>query len=76
YAYDEVGNILTKNEGDLQLALEYADPAHRHAPSRVNDENYVYDANGNLLADGKRTYAYNFDNRPVEIVYQGIRSLL
>jgi YD repeat-containing protein len=76
YAYDEVGNILTKNEGDLQLALEYADPAHRHAPSKVSDQNYVYDANGNLISDGKRTIIYNFDNRPVEIEYEGTETTL
>jgi YD repeat-containing protein len=76
YAYDEVGNILTKNEGDLQLALEYADPAHRHAPSKVSGQDYVYDANGNLISDGKRTYTYNYDNRPVEIDYQGTKTTL
>jgi YD repeat-containing protein len=33
--------------------------------------NYTYDANGNLLSDGQRTYAYDAENRLVGIAYSG-----
>ena len=60
--------------------MEYSDLDHLHAPSRTSvcssavdcaTENYVYDANGNLLNDGERTIFWNQDNLPTRIEKDG-----
>ena len=38
--------------------------------------NYTYDANGNILNDGVRTYRYNAANRTDQIVHSGITSTM
>ena len=64
YAYDAIGNL--RNKGGIVYA--YDDPQHVHAVSSTSDgRNYTYDANGNLLSDGLRSFTYDYDNRPVRI---------
>lgn len=53
------------------VEMEYTDPDHIHAPSKVNGVDYVYDANGNLVDDGERVISWNSDNMPVRIEKDG-----
>ena len=57
------------------MARVYSYPAvgqaHPHAPSSVAGQSYQYDANGNLVQGGNRTYNWNADNMPVGIVGPG-----
>jgi hypothetical protein len=77
YQYDEIGNILRKNEGPDTRTLQYdfqgplaSKPTNKgpvHAPSKVNNVPYQYDTNGNLIKDELREIEYDFENRPVSI---------
>ena len=60
YAYDSVGNRLTE-ETHLETNLYAYDNANRL--TSVNDVNYSWDNNGNLLSDGANSYAYDSVNR-------------
>jgi RHS repeat-associated protein len=70
YAYDPVGNVTLK-EG-----VSYAyDPIQVHAVRTMSDGHaFTYDSNGNLLADGTRTFEYDFSNRPLSIATTGAGS--
>jgi RHS repeat-associated protein len=66
YAYDQIGNIVSKET----ISYTY-DPAGNkpHAVRSTSDgKTYTYDANGNMLADGTRTMTYNYDNMPQTII--------
>ena len=67
YSYDEIGNIVTKD------GLVYTPDATRpHAVASITGgRNFGYDANGNMLSDGLRTYAWTPDNKPSSISYDG-----
>ena len=40
-----------------------------HAVTATSDgKSYTYDCNGNLVADGTRTFAWDADNKPVSIL--------
>lgn len=67
YNYDVAGNMLSKNEGEETIAMQYNDPAHVHAPKVVNGFTYRYDANGNLIEDEKRLIEWDYDNKPKKI---------
>lgn len=68
YAYDKVGNRTSKTvtEGGAisQVVYDY-DAANRI--KQVGTQAYKYDANGNLLEDGKKVYLYDEANRLKEV---------
>ena len=68
YSYDEIGNIVTKD------GLTYTPDTQRpHAVGSITGgRDFSYDANGNMLSDGLRTYVWNDDNKPRSIVKDGI----
>ncbi len=60
YTYDEIGNRLTKsvkNAGKTESTTYQYNDANQL--SYVNDQQYLYDADGNLTSDGKYTYEWN-----------------
>ena len=62
YAYDSVGNRLQQQTSvnSLQSTVNYHyDVANRLAG--VDNVNYAWDANGNLLSDGTNDYTYGKD---------------
>ena len=64
YAYDAVGNRLQQETSvnSLQSTVNYQyDIANRLTD--VDNVNYTWDANGNLLNDGTSTYTYDPANR-------------
>ena len=67
YQYDPFGRMGLKKEADQSLIMTYDNSSPFHAPKRVGESQYQYDANGNLLADGEREYTWNYDNKPLAI---------
>ncbi len=41
--------------------------ARPHTPTKVAGQDYTYDANGNLLSSGGRSYSWDAENRPVGV---------
>ena len=72
YVYDAIGNIISGPAGAYIYAgnqgSSYANP---HAATSINGVAYVYDNNGNLLSDGIRTYAWDYNNRLVQASIPG-----
>jgi RHS repeat-associated protein len=67
YAYEAIGNIKTK-EG---VGYTY-DPLRIHAVKTTSDgKSYGYDPNGNMLSDGTRTMAWDYDNRLASVTVGG-----
>ena len=69
YAYDAVGNRLQQETSvnSLQSTVNYQyDIANRLA--NVDNVNYTWDANGNLVNDGTSTYTYDPANRMSSVV--------
>jgi RHS repeat-associated protein len=68
YSYDSVGNRLTQETLAGTNSYVY-DIANRLI--EVDGVSYTWDANGNLLNDGMRTYTYNSANRLVGVAQGG-----
>jgi len=68
YAYNTIGNITSKTGvGTYTYGASGASSVRPHTPSAVNGASYSYDANGNLLSGGGRTYTWTIDNLPSSI---------
>ncbi len=54
YSYDQVGNMLSR----AGQTYQYTDTSHVHAVTRVGENGYVYDANGNMITrqEGGKSY--------------------
>jgi YD repeat-containing protein len=61
YAYDEIGNITSKN------GISYTYGTKPHAVTAVGETSYIYDANGNMTVRGSQTLTWDVKNRPVSI---------
>ena len=59
YTYDAMGNRLTATENGVTTTYTYN---NLNQIVSANGFEYVYDANGNLLEDEKRTYTWTADN--------------
>ena len=68
YNYDKLGN-LTHKEG-IDFFTDTAAKPHQLVSSS-NGRFYDYDANGNMLSDGLRSFEYDAENRPASISYNG-----
>jgi RHS repeat-associated protein len=64
YSYDAVGNRLTYSDPEETVEYEY-DAANRLI--RVDEVEYTWDDNGNLLDDGVNEYSYDAANRLIEV---------
>jgi RHS repeat-associated protein len=69
YGFDAGGRITARSDVG---AYAYGDAAHAHAVTTAGSNTYSYDANGNLLAGGGRTFTYNLDHRPATIYWAGV----
>jgi RHS repeat-associated protein len=67
YAYDAVGNRLTESNQSTVNSYQY-DSVNRLMS--VNNVNYAFDNNGNLLSDGVNTYTYDSANRLISVSNQ------
>jgi RHS repeat-associated protein len=66
YLYDSIGNLL--NKADLAMTYGAAGQGQdAHRALTFDGQAASYDANGNLLADGLRTYSWDAENRPTSI---------
>lgn len=66
YSYDEIGNIVSK-EGVI-YAYDPRVGVKPHAVVSTSDgRTFSYDANGNTISDGIRTFIYDDENRPTAI---------
>ncbi|NOK71559.1 MAG: hypothetical protein GFH25_541324n2 [Chloroflexi bacterium AL-N10] len=63
YAYTTTGN-LTSRTGVGTYGYPSAGSARPHAPTTVGGQPYQYDANGNTLSGGGRTYTWTMENMP------------
>ena len=66
YTYDAVGNRLNETRKANSTLPEVVNTYTYDAANRltkVNETNYSWDANGNLLSDGVNTYTYNSANQ-------------
>jgi YD repeat-containing protein len=69
FSYDDIGNIITKNEGGSSVTLSYSNNSggFYHRPKTANiqgtQQSFQYDAIGNMTSDGTRTYDYDSNNR-------------
>ena len=64
FAYDDVGNLLERQENGTATSFAY-DDLYRLAA--VDGETYEFDQAGNLTGDGDRTYTYDCQGRLVSV---------
>ncbi|MBN1490904.1 MAG: hypothetical protein JXA69_13380 [Phycisphaerae bacterium] len=73
YTYDPIGNRITYNVDDAQTPTHYCansvnqyDATGAAAGCATPSEEFDYDDDGNLIADGTMTYVWNAENRLIE----------
>ncbi len=67
YTYDGAGNITSVRKGS---SLKFAGYNSVNEITNFDGVQFVYDANGNLVDDGARTYQWDAENRLIEIGYK------
>ena len=67
YNYDSADNITAFNSPSGSEGVSYND---LNQITSFNGQSYVYDANGNVLDDGTRTYQWDAENRLIEVVHK------
>jgi YD repeat-containing protein len=74
YAYDPNGNLTSKTGvGAYQYGANLNGAgAGPHQARTVNGQAYTYDANGNLLTGGGRTYTWNDERLPASVASGGV----
>lgn len=68
FTYDVLGNIRSKNN----LGTYEYNGAKPHAVSRVNNVDYIYNANGAIVTGGNRTVSWTAFNKPASITKNGV----
>ncbi|WP_420336453.1 RHS repeat domain-containing protein [Roseibium sp.] len=70
FAYDAADNITFNSSVGVYT---YPDPSNPqpHAVTAAGSFSYSYDVKGNLVSGGGRTIAYDGEDRPVSITYNG-----
>jgi RHS repeat-associated protein len=72
YSYSSIGNITNK----CGVEFTYGDPLHPSAVTAISTgKTYTYDANGNMLTGGGRTFAWDVDNRVTSVTMGGTTSM-
>ena len=69
YQYDPIGNRITAVEGNTELHYR-ANNLNQYetiSSSQVGNERFSYDADGNLIEDGRYRYRWNAENRLVAV---------
>jgi YD repeat-containing protein len=52
WSYNNIGNMLTRNDNNGNVTYQYNDAAHKHAVTQIGSLYYCYDANGNMTKRG------------------------
>ncbi len=65
-SYAANGNILKNNASFGNTPYEY-NSARPHAVTKIGDQNFTYDANGNLASDTQRQFTYNARNQLIQV---------
>jgi RHS repeat-associated protein len=68
FTYDVIGRMRSNTK---QGCYAYALPGHIHAVTAAGANTYSYDANGDMVAGGGRSFSYTPDHRPASITYGG-----
>lgn len=74
YAYDALGNLMDRGgvTYGYGATAQTCDRFMPHAVTSTGDGlTYEYDCNGNVTADGERTFTWNADDQPVAITRPG-----
>jgi RHS repeat-associated protein len=67
YTYSPLGNIASNHKGTyLYQGNQGSSYANPHAVTSINGTTYLYDANGNLIADDTHTYSWDYRNRLIQ----------
>ncbi len=61
--YDNQGNVQTNSAAFGSNTYEYSNAAHINAVTKIGDESFAYDANGNMTSDNDRTMVYSSQNQ-------------
>ncbi len=69
YEYDSIGNITNADGTPYSYDL-----THIHAAAYDGVNQYMYDANGNMISGAGRTIAYDPENRPIAITFGNTRA--
>ena len=79
YDYDPNGNLRFKKSGGTAYASLQYDSSRPHAVTsaliRGEQRTYDYDADGNVISDGKRTFTYSSGNQLKTLSYTSAPSL-
>jgi len=69
FTYDANGNRLALNETDNnnEEQIVYSILENSNRLTKVDETDYQYDANGNIINDGEHSYSYDARNRLVEV---------
>lgn len=70
YAYTRLGNLITKAGASFHYPA--AGQPRPHAPLSGGGRSFQYDANGNRVSDGVRTFAWNGWNQLVSVTRDGV----
>jgi len=73
--YDTARNLLSRTYATPGGRLEIetpTEPSGRNRPASVDGEALSYDANGNLVAHGDRSFEYDFQNRLTRVMDGGV----
>lgn len=69
--YDDLGNIIKKRDVPEYkyntTACSGMAPAPLHSPSQIGDQTLCYDAKGQLISDGTRSFSFNFEGQPLRV---------
>ncbi len=66
FTYD-IANNITYNSAVGTYTYPLAGSAHPHAPLTAGSKAFAYNANGDIVSDGSRTFAYDGENRPANV---------
>jgi hypothetical protein len=69
FSYDANGNRLALNETDNSNEVQtvYSILENSNRLTKVDETEYQYDANGNIIDDGEYTYGYDARNRLIDV---------
>ena len=73
YSYNELGNLLSNSQvGTYTYPTSGSSSVRPHAVTQAGSETYTYDANGNLILGAGRIITYDVENRPDQVIQNGI----
>jgi RHS repeat-associated protein len=71
YSYSLTGNLLSRTRVTGAYVYPAGNAARPHAATKIGTATLTYDANGNMLTDGKRTLTWDASNRLSTVAQTG-----